>query len=127
MFLQYRYTWTATNVIHGFFSIIVLHWIKGSQDFYDQGEMNAMTLWEQLSNNPDTDFVFGFQKEMMLIIPGILSYTGCHFAAYDRTLCWINLSIWSICTLAKLKVMNGVRILGINRTAGIDDYKRKML
>ena len=127
VFLPYNLTWTGTNLIHGFVSIIFLHWIKGSPDCYDQGELNALTLWEQLSSNPDTDLAYGFSKEILLIIPAVLSYAGCHFSDYDTTICVINLLVWSICTLAKTRFMHGVRILGINRTAGIDDYNRKLL
>lgn len=126
--LGYRYTWTATNIIHGFVTMLCFHWIKGSTDFYDQGEMNAMTLWEQLSSNPDTDStIYRIQKKVLFIIPAVLSYAGCHFADYNRLICVVNLSVWIICTVAKMDYMHGVRLLGINRTAGIDDYKKSRL
>lgn len=120
-------SWTATNVLHGFLSIVYLHWIKGSPDMYDQGEMNGMTLWEQLNSNPDTDTIYRFQKQFFFAIPAILSFAGCHCAQYKKMPCAINMIVFLICTLAKMRFMHGVRILGINCTAGIDDYRRKLI
>ena len=33
----------------------------------------------------------------------------------------INVGVWSVVMIPKLPFMNGVRLFGINRTAGIDD------
>ena len=126
-FLNYKFTWTATNVIHSLITIIYLHWLKGSPDFYGQGEMNGMTLWEQLTSTPDTDTLYEFHKKLLLITPAFLSYAGCHFAEYNRSLFAVNVILWIICTGAKTRFMHGVRLLGINCTVGIDDYNRKFL
>eukprot|EP00527_Entomoneis_sp_CCMP2396_P006504 CAMPEP_0198140394 /NCGR_PEP_ID=MMETSP1443-20131203/3550_1 /TAXON_ID=186043 /ORGANISM="Entomoneis sp., Strain CCMP2396" /LENGTH=371 /DNA_ID=CAMNT_0043802789 /DNA_START=464 /DNA_END=1579 /DNA_ORIENTATION=- len=109
-------SWTLTNVIHVFVSTIYIHWLKGSI-YDDSGEMDALTLWEQLEATQDTRPV----REALMVIPCILTWVACHFADYDKQVCFINLLCWVISMLAKLPFMNGVRLFGINRTAGIDD------
>lgn len=121
--VSFEASFTITNILHGLLTIIFLHWIKGSPNFYEQGELNAMTLWEQLTTSPDS--AKSFTKKVLVIVPTILCYIACHFANYDMTLSMVNLSIWLICVVAKLDGMNGVRIFGINRTIGIDDDLRK--
>lgn len=114
------WSWTVTNAVHCLVSIIYLHWMKGSL-FDDQGEMAAMTLWEQLEGRPKTVGV----KRALTIVPTLLCYAACHFSNYNYDVCVANIVLWSIHVAAKLPVMNGVRIFGINRTTGIDDYSQK--
>ena len=121
--VSFESSFTITNIAHGILTIIFLHWIKGSPNFYEQGELNAMTLWEQLTTSPD--MTRSFIKKVLVIVPTILCYIACHFANYDKTLSAINLVVWAICVIAKLDGMTGVRIFGINRTIGIDDDLRK--
>lgn len=113
-------SWTVTNAVHLLLSLIYLHWAKGSY-FDDQGEMSAMTLWEQLEGRPKTVAT----KRALTIVPTLLCYAACHFANYRLDVCIFNGILWSIHLFAKLPVMNGVRIFGINRTTGIDDYSEK--
>eukprot|EP00756_Hemistasia_phaeocysticola_P012979 Hpha_TRINITY_DN15241_c2_g2::TRINITY_DN15241_c2_g2_i1::g.66267::m.66267 len=42
--------WTLTVTAHGFFSFILLHWIKGSAigDIGSQGNYDHLTFWEQI-------------------------------------------------------------------------------
>ena len=110
------WSWTVTNTVHCVLTILYLHWLKGSQ-MDDQGEMSAMTLWEQLEGRPHTTST----KRVLTIVPTLLCYAACHFSNYDHTVCVWNCVVWSIHVLGKLPVMNGVRIFGINRTTGIDD------
>ena len=121
-FLPLDTSLTVLNGVHMIVTMTYFHWIKGSPNFYDQGEMNAMTLWEQLesSQNPRTT-----QKAVLFIVPTLLCHIACHFANYGKMSCLINLSIWCSCIISKLEFMNGVRILGINSTTGIDDDTRK--
>jgi hypothetical protein len=119
--MEFEYSFTCTHVAHFIVTIIYLHWIKGCPDFYEQGEMNAMTLWEQLESTSGTFVV----KRALLIIPTLLCYAACHFANYDPLLSAGNIVVWIISILAKMPFMNGVRILGINRTTGIDDDETK--
>lgn len=113
-------SWTLTNAVHCFLSTIYLHWLKGSL-FDEQGEMAAMTLWEQLEGRPKTLVV----KRALTIVPTLLCYAACHFSNYQYDVCLFNIVLWTIHVAAKLPIMNGVRIFGINRTTGIDDYEQK--
>jgi hypothetical protein len=114
------WSWTVTNAVHCLVTLIYLHWLKGSY-FDDQGEMSAMTLWEQLEGRPQTVTT----KRALTILPTLLCYAACHFSNYRGDICVANCILWSIHVLAKLPLMNGVRIFGINRTTGIDDYSEK--
>jgi len=122
-------SWTITNFCHGFVTMMYLHWIKGSPNCFDSsgaGEMNGMTLWEQLYDpnlltgeyNRFTD-----SKLVLLLVPTVLSYAGCLFSGYDKLCCLLNIIVWVVCIMAKMPFMHGVRLLGINRTVGIDDRK----
>ena len=113
------WSWTITNATHCVITTIYLHWLKGSM-FDEQGEMSAMTLWEQLEGRPNTFVV----KRVLTVVPTLLCYAACHFSNYDYEVCVWNVVLWLIHVSAKLPVMNGVRIFGINRTTGIDDEIR---
>jgi hypothetical protein len=109
-------SWTVTNLVHLAVTMAYVHWLKGS--LYDeQGEMNALTVWEQLEATQGTKPV----RQVLLVVPTALCYAACHFCGYEIRLCVINVVVWLVGVLAKLPFMNGVRIFGINRTAGIDD------
>jgi hypothetical protein len=50
-----KLAWTFTNLAHAISTLVYLHWIKGNPaDYMDgtQGEMNAMTCWEQIVSKP---------------------------------------------------------------------------
>lgn len=114
--LPLYWSWTVTNAVHCLLSIIYLHWLKGSL-FDEQGEMGAMTLWEQLEGRRNTIVV----KRTLTLVPTLLCYAACHFSEYSWRVCFWNILLWAIHTVAKLPGMNGVRIFGINSTTGIDD------
>jgi len=114
------WSWTVTNAVHCIVTVIYLHWLKGSY-FDDQGEMAGMTLWEQLEGRRPTMTVVN-TKRALTIVPTLLCYAACHFSNYQNGLCIFNGILWTIHVLAKLPLMNGVRIFGINQTTGIDDY-----
>ena len=147
-----KVAWTLTNVVHGMFSMVYLHWVKGNPaDYMDgtQGEMNAMTLWEQIvskptthlhatnSNDPNTAStnnnsntklessaaprVRGSGRDVLIVIPTLLAHASCCVAKYQFQFAAVNVGVWAVVMLPKMPFMNGVRILGINRTAGIDD------
>lgn len=121
----FQSSFTYTNVIHGFLTLLFLHWIKGSPNFYEQGELNAMTLWEQLTSSPYNSQSSNNVKKVLHVVPTLLCYLACHFANYDKLLCFINVLVWAVLVIAKSDGMNGVRLWGINRTIGIDDDLRK--
>lgn len=118
-------SWTYTNILHGIITLLCFHWIKGSPNWYEQGELNAMTLWEQLNSSPDSSCTLRYSKQMLFVVPTVLCYLACHFGRYEKGLSLVNVLIWIVCLVAKLDWMNGVRLWGINRTIGIDDDLRK--
>jgi len=114
---EYLTSWTRTNGLHFATTLSYLHWSKGS--IYDeQGEMNAMTVWEQLEANQGTEFVMRFLK----IVPTFVCYCACHFADFKLTICLINIALWTFSMAAKTSFMNDKRLFGINSTVGIDDF-----
>lgn len=114
------YSWTITNAVHCLGSIVYLHWLKGSS-FDKHNDLSAMTLWEQLEGRPNTVGV----KRALTMVPTLLCYAACHFSNYDYDISVANVVLWSIHVFAKLPLMNGVRIFGINTTTGIDDFAKK--
>jgi hypothetical protein len=119
-FCEFQIAWTVSHTIHFLVSMLYIHWIKGSPNFYEQGEMNGMTTWEQLESTKDTSNA----KRALFLVPTVLCYLACHFADYDLDVVLWNVGVWCVCILYKLPCMNGVRVLGINRTTGIDDFYR---
>merc|ERR1711862_74846 len=115
----YVTSWTRTNGLHFIVTLIVVHWMKGS--IYDeQGEMNAMTLWEQLEATEETEFV----KRVLKLVPTVLCYLACQFSGFDPKICSVNVIIWCLSMAAKLPIMSEKRLFGINRTVGIDDFEK---
>lgn len=130
-----------TNVAHALVSMVYLHWIKGNPaDYMDgtQGEMNGMTTWEQIVSKPRTILhpkqrKRSFQsrvtlaikklrsRDVLCVVPTLLAHASCHIAKYQFEYVVINVGVWFIVMIPKMPMMNGVRLLGINRTAGIDD------
>ena len=60
-------------------------------------------------------------RDVLCVIPTLLAHASCHVAKYEFEYVVINVGLWAVIMLPKMPFMNGVRILGINRTAGIDD------
>lgn len=111
-------SWTVTNAVHGIVTLAYVHWFKGSYLLDEQGELNAMTVWEQLEATTESGC---YMRRTLLIVPTLLAYTACVTVQFEPYVSGLNVLIWSIAMLAKLPFMNGVRLFGINRTAGIDD------
>ena len=137
-----KLAWAMTNVAHALVSMVYLHWIKGNPaDYMDgtQGEMNGMTTWEQIVSKPQTILLNPRQRkrslrsrvtlaikklrsrDVLCVVPTLLAHASCHIAKYRFEYVVINVGVWFIVMLPKMPMMNGVRLLGINRTAGIDD------
>eukprot|EP00580_Thalassiosira_gravida_P016464 CAMPEP_0201676898 /NCGR_PEP_ID=MMETSP0494-20130426/42862_1 /ASSEMBLY_ACC=CAM_ASM_000839 /TAXON_ID=420259 /ORGANISM="Thalassiosira gravida, Strain GMp14c1" /LENGTH=349 /DNA_ID=CAMNT_0048159719 /DNA_START=22 /DNA_END=1071 /DNA_ORIENTATION=- len=149
-----KVAWTMSNVTHGLMTTIYLHWIKGNPaDFMDgtQGEMNAMTCWEQIVCKPANhlhdappppvkntylnvesptrslreSMTVAVKKlrsrDVLCVVPTLLALASINIAKFQFEYVFINVGTWAVVMLPKIPLMNGVRILGINRTAGIDD------
>ena len=111
-------SWTITNGLHCLLTLFCLHWFKGSALIDEQGELNGMTIWEQLEATCESTT---YMRRTFIIMPIVLAYIACLVNKFQPTTCTINLIFLSIIMFAKLPQMNGVRLFGINRTAGIDD------
>jgi ORMDL family len=111
-------SWTVTHAVHCLVTLLYLHWLKGSYLLDEQGELNAMTVWEQLEATSESST---HMRRILLIVPTCLAYMACLSSKFQPSTCTINIIFWSISMFAKLPQMNGVRLFGINRTAGIDD------
>jgi hypothetical protein len=142
-----KVAWTLTNAVHMLVTLVYLHWIKGNPaDYMDgtQGEMNAMTLWEQIVSAPATHSYNSSSienillklkgghvmmdgsancsgRDVLAVMPTLLALASCYVANFESYYAIPNVIVWAIVMLPKMPFMNGVRILGINRTAGIDD------
>lgn len=95
---------------------MIFHWIKGSPDANNQGEYNAMTLYEQI----DAGVPWTNTKKFLMLVPTIMTWIACHEANYKPIYIIVNCGLFLILIIAKLPQMHGVRILGINSTPGID-------
>lgn len=117
-------SWTITNALHGLITLLYFHWIKGSPNFYETGgEMNGMTFWEQIESSPNNIHQFHFFIKISIIVPTVLCHLACQFGRYKPSIVLVNACVWlCLVIVPKMSFMNGVRILGINRTAGIDDF-----
>lgn len=109
---------TVTNFIHFAFTLIYFHWLKGGTH-EDQGDLDHLTLWEQLEGTPGT----GTTRFVLRLTPTLLCYLACIEAGWGEAqiLCSVNVGIWSLTMLPKMPFMNGVRLFGINRHPVIDD------
>lgn len=137
-----KVAWTLTNIVHMLVTLIYLHWIKGNPaDYMDgtQGEMNAMTLWEQIVSAPSIHVhdssstmlrkgqvmmdggATGSGRDVLVVIPTLLALASCYVSNFEKIYAIPNVILWGVVMLPKMPFMNGVRILGINRTTGIDD------
>jgi ORMDL family len=116
------FAWTATHVMHLAVTEVYIHWLKGSL-YDDQGEMAALTVWEQLEASEGTSHI----TTMLTVVPTLLCWAACQFSQYDPMLCVVNAIVWVVEMMSKLPAMNGVRLFGINRTPGIDDEQEKEL
>lgn len=76
-----------------------------------------MTIWEQVEATNDTRTI----REALMVVPCILTWIACHVADYQVAVVCVNLTIWAPSLMPKMPFMNGVRLFGINATAGIDN------
>jgi hypothetical protein len=119
----------VTNFFHAIFSFIGMHWVKGSPNYYDQGEMNGLTWYEQLKMCPKSDGSDGARgfsghvKRMMvmcIVFPACLCLVSLRESAYAPIGVFFNLIFLGFCVVPKLDSMHGVRLFGINDTVGIE-------
>ena len=94
-----------------------MHWIKGSPDEMSQGEYNGLTWWEQLEGDASN-------KKFYMLVPTVLCLIASVSTNYDRSHLLVNVPLWLLVVVAKMPGMQGVRLFGWNKTAGIDDGEK---
>ncbi|GMI01719.1 hypothetical protein TrST_g10394 [Triparma strigata] len=118
--IWYADAWNITACIHAVSTWFTFHWIKGSANFYDQGELGAMTWYEQLSSSPNADMSW-YSYRFLVGVPTFLAYLAVSMSDYNHKTCALNVVLLAVLVVSKQGWMTGVRLLGINRTVGIDD------
>mmetsp|Transcript_4670 Transcript_4670/g.8935 ORF Transcript_4670/g.8935 Transcript_4670/m.8935 type:complete len:240 (-) Transcript_4670:85-804(-) len=119
--LWYADAWTITAALHGAVTWTLMHWIKGNADFYGQGECNAMTWYEQVLHSENAVQRSYYSYRFLVLVPSVLCLLACSASSYNLSTTLFNVCILAVLVLSKQGFMSGVRLLGINRTAGIDD------
>jgi ORMDL family len=104
-----KMSFTVTNVIHFFAHLVYLHWLKGGYGEL-QGDLEAMTLWEQIEATPGT----GSLRLLLRFVPTVLCYCACIAVNWEWKMSFFNGLVWVLTELGKLPWMNGVRIFKIN-------------
>jgi hypothetical protein len=109
--------WTVINVLHTIVTFTFFHWIKGSPQDVTQGDYNGFTLYEQI----DAGVAYTNTKKFLMLIPALLCWIACHLGDYKPFINVINMGMFVLCIIPKVPEMHRVRILGLNKTTGIDD------
>ena len=73
-----------------------------------------MTLWEQLEPGE----YWTPTKKYLMLVPTVLCFITLLATNYSTPSLLLNVPIWALLVVAKLPMMEGVRIFGINSTAG---------
>ena len=116
--------WNVTAVAHGVASWVLMHWIKGSANFYDQNDLSRFTWFEQLAASPSYGSSY-YSPRFLLLVPLTLTYISCHVSSYDLRTTALQVVILGVLVVSKMDIMHGVRVFGINNTAGVDDGTRE--
>lgn len=91
---------------------ICFHWLIGSPfGSTNQGEYSNLTLWEQLDDGEQ----FTSSKKFLTLFPIILFLLSIHYTHYDLVTFAINLAVLIVVLIAKLPIMDKVRLFGINK------------
>ena len=107
--MTFSFPGTVTNVIHFFVTLAYLHWLKGGTH-EDQGDLDHLTLWEQIEATPNT----GTLRLALRLVPTLICYMACAEQGFSFWNCALNIVVWYLTLLGKMPWMNGVRIFGIN-------------
>ena len=107
----------ATNLIHSAATFVLLHWIKGSPNYYGQNLQAGLTLWEQMEPHGDWVAV----KRYLTLVPTVLLLATLMADGYTPKSMALHVPVYLSLVLAKLPMMYRVRLFGFNSTMGIDD------
>ena len=79
-----------------------------------------MTWYKQLSSSPNADMSW-YSYRFLVGVPTFLAYLAVSMSDYNHKTCALNVVLLAVLVVSKQGWMTGVRLLGINRTVGIDD------
>lgn len=113
--------WLAVNAVHTLVTYGFVHHTKGSPDDFSQGDFAGQTLWEQM----DGGLPYTAKKKFLMLVPTLLFLIASYASDFRLDYLFVNLLCFAFCIVPKLHAMHGVRVLGINRTPGIDDGSPK--
>lgn len=102
--------WTIVNWTHGIITFICFHWIKGSPLVEDHDQYGLYTFWEQI----DDRIQYTKARKFLTIFPIALFAFACDSSHWDLAYVWLNIAITLVVVVAKLPIMHGVRLFGIN-------------
>jgi hypothetical protein len=98
-------------------SFITLHWIKGAPDDSTRSsEYRELTFFEQIDNG----ITWTRTKKLLMLVPTLLLLAVVVTTNDPRQLV-ANLLVWMVLILAKLPMLDRVRLFGINSTVGIGE------
>lgn len=107
-------SWTLTNLFYNMASFIIFHWLIGTPfaDCSQTGhEVYSLTLWEQI----DLGEQFTPTRKFLTAIPVVLFLLSTHYSNFDAVSFSVNFFSVLINLLAKMPVMDRVRLFGINK------------
>ena len=107
---------TITNAFHTFTTFLFFHWIKGSPDNYSQvkylffvifgdwicfsqGDFNGMTFYEQI----DDGVPYTAPKKFLMLYPTLITLGACYASNFAWNYLLINLTLFLLCILPKVK------------------------
>ncbi|KAA8498805.1 Uncharacterized protein FVE85_6390 [Porphyridium purpureum] len=108
-------SWTIVNVVHACITFVTFHWIKGSpfETMWFPGS-DRLTWWEQLDMRkqatPNRKFCVA-----MVIFLFLVCYEATPLEKRFALLHALNFVVAVVMIVAKLPVMDKVRIFGINK------------
>lgn len=108
--------WTLTNFSYSIFSFFFFHWLCGSPTDDNQGEFDALTVWEQLDNGEQ----YTPARKFLTAFPVLLFLISTHYSRYDWNTFLVNLIFLIVQLLAKMPFMHRVRLFGINKRPSLD-------
>lgn len=108
--------WTLTNFSYSIFSFFFFHWLCGSPTDNNQGEFDALTVWEQLDNGEQ----YTPARKFLTAFPVLLFLISTHYSRYDWNTFLVNLIFLMVQLLAKMPFMHRVRLFGINKRPSLD-------
>jgi len=108
------FSWTIVNVGHAAFTFVLFHWIKGTPfvTFWNQS-CYELTWWEQLDHREQGTPNRKFCTVLVLLL-FFVTYESTPLDREHAAVHALNLITFGVLFVAKLPLMDKVRLFGIN-------------